>query len=561
VIILLIVGFLAGVVTGLSPCVLPVLPALAAGGAAAAGKWRPVALVGGMVITFSLATLAGSSLLSLLGLPQDLLRDLGIAALFVLGAGLLYPRLGYLIERPFARLNGRRERRPANGLLLGASLGLVFVPCAGPVLATITLVSASHRVGFESVALTLCYAAGAALPLLLVSYLALMAASSGRWLRHHAQQLRQAAGVLVLVSAALVLSGVAQPLQRDLPGYANSLDGRIESSGTISAQLRRLSGEHSLRAVVHGASNLPDASNPVLTDYGTAPHLLDITTWLNTPGGRPLPRSYFKGKVMLIDFWTYSCINCQRALPHLEAWYRQYSPYGLVIVGVHTPEFAFERVIGNVAHAIRSLGVNYPVAVDDSYETWLSFGNGQWPEDYLIDQTGQLRYIQKGEGSYYQTESLIRDLLAVSNPWLPPRTSVPDRTPKETVTPETYLGWPALQLYTGTHIVLDRALHYSFGAQVPLDYLSFQGVWTNNGSEALSGAGAELRLDYHAKEVFLVLGGHGRMAVYVNGRRTGTVQVSGYPRLYTMVSEQQARTALLQLDMTPGISAYDFTFG
>jgi thiol-disulfide isomerase/thioredoxin len=289
--------------------------------------------------------------------------------------------------------------------------------------------------------------------------------------------------------------------------------------------------------------------------------LLDITKWFNTPGDRPLSQGYFKGKVVLIDFWTYSCINCQRALPHLEAWYQRYSPYGLVIVGVHTPEFAFERVIGNVAHAVRSLGVNYPVAVDDSYETWLSFGNEQWPEDYLIDQTGQLRYIQMGEGGYYQTESLIRDLLAVNNQWLPPRTSVPDRTPKEPTTPETYLGWPALQLYTGTHILLDKPLQYHFGAQVPLDYVSFQGVWTNNGSVALSGPGAEIRLDYHAKDVFLVLGGHGRIVVYVNGRKKSTVEVSGYPRLYTMVSEPQASTALLQLDMTPGISAYDFTFG
>jgi len=561
VVILLTVGFLAGVVTGLSPCALPVLPALAAGGVAGAGKWRPVAIVAGMVITFSLATLVGSSLLSLLGLPQDLLRDLGIAALFVLGAGLVYPRLGYLIERPFARLGGRRERRPGNGLLLGASLGLVFVPCAGPVLATITLVSASHRVGWEAVALTLCYAAGAAVPLLVVAYLALVAASSGRSLRRQAPRLRQAAGVLIVVSGALVLSGVAQPLQRDLPGYANSLDGRIESSGTIDAQLRKLSGEHPLRAVGPRARDLPDASNPVLTDYGTVPRLLDITAWFNTPGDRPLKRAFFKGKVVLIDFWTYSCINCQRAIPHLEAWYRRYSPYGLVIVGVHTPEFAFERVLGNVRHAVRSLGVNYPVAVDDSYETWLSFGNEQWPEDYLVDQTGQLRYIQKGEGGYSGTETLIRDLLAVDNPWLPPRTSVPDRTPKETTTPETYLGWPALQLYTGTHIIVDRPLHYRFGAQVPLDYVSFQGVWTNNGSVALSGAGAELRLDYHAKNVFLVLGGHGRIAVYVSGRQRGTVEVSGYPRLYTMVTAQRASTALLQLDMTPGVSAYDFTFG
>jgi cytochrome c biogenesis protein CcdA/thiol-disulfide isomerase/thioredoxin len=576
-VVLLAVGFLAGIVTGLSPCVLPVVPVFAAGGAMGGGRWRPAGIVAGMVLTFSAVTLAGSSLLSFLGLPQDLLRDLGIAVLFVLGVSLVVPALGYLIERPFARLTPKRVGGASNGLLLGASLGLVFVPCAGPVLAAITVVGATHRVGGEAVAVTLCYAAGAAIPLLLIAYLSRRAAVRARSLRRRAPRVRQVAGVLIVASAALVLFGAAQPLQRDLPGYTSALDTRIEGSASIASSLRQLSGEHALKpagrttapgiaAVAASAplgfgTDLPDASNTTLTDYGTAPRLLKVAAWLNTPGGRPLSLASLKGKVVLVDFWTYSCINCQRALPHLEAWYREYQKYGLVIIGVHTPEFAFERVIGNVRRAARNLGVGYPVAIDNSYLTWENYGAQEWPTEYLIDQTGQLRYIQSGEGDYGQTETLVRDLLSAYGARLPPRTDVPDLTPKETTTPETYLGIFGLQLYAGTHLVLGATVNCVFAPVLPLNYVSFQGTWTNNGNYALSRSRAALRLHFQAKDVYLVLGGRGTVTEMLGGHPVGSFKVGGYPRLYTIVKGARSTTSLLQLDMTSGISAYDFTFG
>ena len=560
-VVLLAVAFVAGVVTGLSPCVLPVLPALAAGGAAGTRRWRPLAVVAGMVLTFSAATLAGSTVLSSMGLPQGFLRDLGIAVLFVLGLALVFPRLGYLLERPFARLGPHRERRPSNGVLLGASLGLVFVPCAGPVLAAVTLVATEHKVSLEVVAVTVLYALGAALPLLLVGYLGLGAATRSGWLRRRAPRLRQGAGALIVATAALVLSGAAQPLQRDIPAYASSVDARIGGSGPVAASLRELDGEKARRAPEAASSDLPDAANPVLTDYGQAPHLTGISTWFNTPGDRPLGTASLRGKVVLVDFWTYSCINCQRELPHLEAWYKAYSRYGLVIIGVHTPEFAFEHSVSNVRRAARALGLTFPVAIDNSYMTWLAFGNSQWPAEYLIDQTGQLRFIHAGEGDYGQIESLIRGLLAAHDEWLPPPTGVADRTPKEVTSPETYLGWPGLQLYTGTRVVVGKALRYRFGAQVPLDYVSFQGTWTNTGTAAVTGPGAELRLDFHARDVYLVLGGRGQVVIYLDGRRARAMAVGGYARLYTVITLPKAVSGLLQLDMTPRLAAYEFTFG
>ncbi len=559
--VLLAVGVLAGVVTGLSPCVLPVVPILAAGGAVGGGRWRPVGIVAGMVLTFSVVTLAGSSLLSFLGLPQDLLRDLGIAVLLVLGASLLVPRLGYLIERPFARLTPNRVTSSRNGLLLGASLGLVFVPCAGPVLAAITVVGATHQIGFEAAAVTICYALGAAIPLLLVVYLSRRAASSSRSLRRKAPRLRQVAGLLIIASAAVIGFGVAQPLQRDLPGYTTAIDSRIEGSSSITARLNKLSGEHSVKRVRSFGRGLPDASNPLFSDYGAAPRLLRITTWLNTPGDRPLTLASLKGKVVLVDFWTYSCINCERAIPHLEAWYKTYAPYGLEIIGVHTPEFAFERVIGNVRSAARSLGVNYPVAIDDSYATWLSYGNEQWPTEYLIDQTGQLRYIKAGEGDYSQTETLVRDLLSAGGEKLPPATNTPNLTPGELTTPEAYLGFLSSGPYIGSHIVLSKPEPYTFAPQIPLNDVSLQGVWTSTANDLVSGPGAELRLRFQADDVYLVLGGHGTLDISLGGRKIASVKVDGYPRNYTIIKARHFTTGLLQVNMSPGISAYDFTFG
>ena len=560
-VLLLLVGVLAGIVTGLSPCVLPVLPILAAGGAVEGGRWRPVGIVAGMVLTFSVVTLLGSSLLSFLGLPQDLLRDIGIAVLFILGASLLIPALGYLVERPFARLTPNRVTGSHNGLLLGGSLGLVFVPCAGPVLAAITVVGATHRLGFESAALTLCYAIGAAVPLLILAYLSRRAASNFRSVRRRAPLLRQAAGVLIIASAAVIALGVAQPLQKDLPGYTTALDNRIEGNGSITSNLDKVSGEHAIKQVDPSGHTLPDASNRVLTDYGPAPRLLKITAWFNTPGDRPLTLASLKGKVVLVDFWTYSCINCERAIPHLEAWYKRYSPYGLEIIGVHTPEFAFERVVGNVRTAIKSLGVDYPVAIDNAYTTWLSYGNEQWPTEYLIDQTGHLRYIKAGEGDYSQTESLIRDLLATGGKQLPPRTNVPNLTPTEFTTAETYLGFLSSGMYAGPPIVLGKPKAYTFAPDVPQNRVSLQGVWTSNSSDLVSGRGAELRLRYQAKDIYIVLGGHGTVNISVGGRRVGQLDVNGYPRNYTIMKGDHLTTSLLQLDMSPGISAYDFTFG
>ena len=281
----------------------------------------------------------------------------------------------------------------------------------------------------------------------------------------------------------------------------------------------------------------------------------------------PLTLGELRGKVVLVDFWTYSCINCERSLPHVEAWYNDYKSDGFVVVGVHTPEFAFEHVVSNVASAAKKLGVDYPIAVDDNYSTWNAYNNQYWPAEYLIDQQGVIRHEEFGEGDYSGTETAIRALLESGGAThLPPATDVPNRTPTGSLSPETYVGYTNLQAYGESFIadpalVINTATNYQLPTQVPLGTLAFGGTWTVNSQEATAGNAAQLKLGFLAADVYLVLGGTGTVQVSVDGRHLSTVDVSGVPGLYTMVGNASEETGTLDLSFSPGVEAYDFTFG
>ena len=543
-ILLLGIGFVAGIITALSPCVLPVLPILLAGGATG-GRRRPYAIVAGIVTSFTLFTLVAAWLLDLLGLPDDVLRNLAIVLLFVLAATLVFPRLGLALERPLARLTRRRGGDLGGGFLLGASLGLVFVPCAGPVLATISALAAQHKVGWQAVLLTFFYALGASVPMLLVAIGGQRAA--GR-LRVHALALRRAMGVVVALAALALVFDTEQHLQVALGGYTSALQRHTEATSSAEARLAKL-------------RHAPAPRKATPTGYGPAPAFREIAHWLNTPGDRPLTIAGLRGKVVLVDFWTYSCINCIRTLPHLRAWYAAYHRDGLEIVGVHTPEFAFEHVLSNVRQATRDLHVTWPVALDNDYGTWNAYANEYWPAEYLVDRSGQIRHVQFGEGDYRGSEEEIRALLAEGAKPLPPRlTSVADRTPTGELTPESYLGYARLERYAGSKIAPDRTIAYSFPFGLGQDELAYSGVWTVGPQAIVAGPEARLRLRFQARYVYLVLGGRGNVQALVDGRPAGTVHVGGY-RLYTILSRDAIGSGILELRFDPGIKAYAFTFG
>jgi cytochrome c biogenesis protein CcdA/thiol-disulfide isomerase/thioredoxin len=547
--LLLLVGFVAGVITAVSPCVLPVLPIVLAGGATG-GRRRPYAIVAGLVVSFTVFTLAATALLSALGLPQDALRNVAIVLLFVLAASLVVSRVGLLIEAPFTRLSRWRVGGELSGFLLGVSLGLVFVPCAGPVLATVTVLAAQHRIGFEAVLLTLFYALGAGLVFLLV---AIGGQRVTKRLRAGRRWFRPALGVIMAAAALAIIFNLDQTLQTELGSYTSVLQRHTEQSSSAARRLAQLSGRGGLPKP--GPSKQPNINLP---DYGTAPNFQGISAWLNTPSGRPLTIEKLRQKVVLVDFWTYSCINCLRTLPHLRAWYAAYHRYGLQIVGVHTPEFAFEHVLSNVRGASRRLGVSWPVTLDNNYSTWTAYSNQYWPADYLVDKTGQIRSIHSGEGGYAKTEAEIRALLEIKGP----ATSPLDTTPTEATTPETYLGPDRLDptLYAGSPIVSGKPAQYRLAATVPQDSISYGGRWTLSGQTALARRGARLELNFHASDVYIVLAGKGRVTTLLNGKPLGSINVTS-DRLYTVFSSRVERNGLLQLRFTPGVQAYSFTFG
>jgi cytochrome c biogenesis protein CcdA/thiol-disulfide isomerase/thioredoxin len=536
VLILVPIAFAAGVITAFTPCILPVLPIVLAGGGTGTRR-RPYAIVAGVVVTFTAFLLAGAWLWGLLGISEKHQIQIGAILLALLAAVLLIPKLGEWVERPFLFLTRRRAGDLGGGFLLGASLGLVFVPCGGPVLAAITSNVARDRVGGWLVAVAIAYALGMALPLLAIAAGSQRVAAN---LRRHARGVRIAGGVLMAGSALVIYNGWAEGLQTKLPPWAQWAQDAIEGSATARNNLAGLAG--------HTVSS---------KTYGEAPDFHGISHWINSPA---LSMERLRGKVVLVDFWTYSCINCLRTLPHLKEWDARYRSKGLVIVGVHSPEFAFEHDLGNVRTAVKRLGVRYPVALDNDFDTWNAYGNQYWPADYLVDAAGRVRDYHFGEGDYATTERDIRMLLAARGTSLPQSTRTPDRTPIELRTPESYLGYLRIGAYHGSPLRMNATARYTFPPALAPDEYAYAGTWTVERERILAGRGARLRLNFRARNVYLVLAGRGTVGVELNGRKRRPIEVTT-DRLYTIVRQPRSRSGLLDLSFTPGLSAYAFTFG
>jgi cytochrome c biogenesis protein CcdA/thiol-disulfide isomerase/thioredoxin len=560
---------LAGAATALSPCVLPVLPvALAAG--ATGGRRRPLGVAVGLAGTFALAAVLLTRALDALGLPGDLARGVAIAVLGCFGIALVVPRLGAAVEGWLSRL-ARRDAAAGegdgfrSGLVLGASLGLVYAPCAGPILAAVVALDAA--VSAERLLLGFAYGAGAAIALLGVMTLG---RSLTRRVAPHAGRLQQGLGVLMLVIALLLAGGLDRDFEAaiadDLPSAVVSPASGLEDAGPVRRSLAR----------VHGRDGARLEADSRLTDAGPAPEFSGIARWLNTPAGEEPSMRALRGRVVLVDFWTYSCINCLRTLSHLRAWDDRYRAAGLTIVGVHTPEFAFERRESNVRKAIAANGLRYPVGLDNDYDTWTAWANQYWPAKYLVDARGRVRYWHFGEGAYDATERAIRSLLAEAGrtPGNDPAAAEPAEQPAAGVTtPETYLGWERANGF----IERPQPGTRDFGdAQVALrpDRFALRGNWMIEDERAVAGERARIDARVGARRVFLVMGSPGRerrVRVLVDGRPLpdswagedvhGGVAVVGAQRLYRLVDFGRVERRVVTLEFEPGVAGYAFTFG
>ena len=572
--LLMLFALVAGAGTALSPCVLPILPAILSAGVTG-GRRRPLGVVTGLALSFTFATVALVYVINALGLPNGFARDLAIVVLFAFGITLLIPPIGDRVEAFASRLAPGPARFRGDGFgsgfIVGASLGLVYAPCAGPILAGVIVVSAAQDFTAGRLAVALSYAVGSAV----VLYLLLI---GGRSLTSRLNPVRgrvqMALGAVMLLVAIAMTANLDTRFQTaiasDLPGFLVNPTKGLEESTAISTAIAKVSQR--------GAPVVPadQLNQPVsLHTYGRAPDFTGTQDWFNTPGGESLSMSDLRGKVVLVDFWTYTCINCIRTLPYLEAWQQRYGPQGFTVVGVHSPEFPFEKDASNVQAAIRQNHLTYPVVQDNDLATWDAWGNQYWPADYLVDAQGNVRDAHFGEGDYAQTERAIRTLLAEAghtNLGSGARAAAQAPSAGET-TPETYLGAARAQGWVTPVQAGDRDFDAAPSA-IDVNHFAYAGHWGITDEDATSGAGAEIDMEFNARRVFLVLGSPDQarhVQVLLDGKpipaklagtdvRQGVATIQAQ-RLYRLVDLPDVSQHRLTLRFDPGISGYAFTFG
>ncbi len=571
----------AGVLTVASPCILPILPILLGASAPGGQRHRPFWIVLGLSASFALFGAAFAVFGSVLGLSNAALRYAAMAILLFFGLSLLWPRVW---ERAGSRIGALAQglpganRLPAEqgrgaALLVGGSLGLVWAPCAGPILGIVLTLSAVQGSFSRSLLLLGGYALGAALPMLAIGYggreLYRKIAPLGAW----GECLRKVMGAATIVTVAALFFNLDTLLLARLPD-ALFPAGRLEKRLAAGASGVPADGDSppGIARASAGGTTLP-----VL---GTMPEFAKIAAWINSP---PLTAAGLRGKVVLVDFWTYSCINCIRTLPHVTRWYEKYKDMGFTVVGVHTPEFSFEKDEANVRKAVARYGIRYPVALDDSYGTWTAYNNDAWPADYLFDARGRLREVHLGEGEYEATERAIASLLMEAKLLRAPLAV--DRA-KAGVdfslieSPETYVGYRRAENFSSPGgEVPDLARNYAVPATLGLNGWALRGTWKIGAEAALLEApGGGIRFRFKARELNLVMKGPREGApavVLLDGMRIPAALrgadvgqdgglVVGESRLYNLVRlpAGAARDHVFGIDIeTPGVALYAFTFG
>jgi cytochrome c biogenesis protein CcdA/thiol-disulfide isomerase/thioredoxin len=589
---LLVLAYLGGVLTIVSPCILPVLPFVFARTGQPFMK-SGLPLLAGMAITFAivatLAAVGGGWVVQV----NQYGRWLALVFVALFGLTLLLPRLAERLTRPLVAAGSRLSEaagtdarpRPGASFLIGVATGLLWAPCAGPILGLLLTGAALQGASIATTLLLLAYAAGAATSLAVALLLggkvfAAMKRSigAGEWIR-------RGLGAAMLAGVAAIALGLdtgilAQVSTASTGGIEQALVGRLagkspSGSGAMMAQ----------NTAPGNAMKVADNAPGTLPIEGNLPPLEGAVQWLNSP---PLTAQALKGKVVLVDFWTYSCINCLRTLPYVKAWAEKYRDQGLVVIGVHAPEFAFERNVGNVTKAMKDLGINYPVAIDNDYKIWRAFNNEYWPAHYFADAQGRIRYHHFGEGNYAESERVIQQLLreagaakvadGLINASAEGVQLAPDMS--EVQSPETYVGYQRAEHFVPeTSLAPDKVSAYNPPSELALNDWSLGGQW-NVGSERAISSAPPSRIVYrfHARDLHLVLGPGPdgkpvRFKVLIDGKAPGDahgtdVKADGSgsvteQRLYQLVRQTGGvadRTFSIEF-LDPGVSAYAFTFG
>ncbi len=572
-------AFLSGLVTIFAPCIWPLLPIILSSGVNGGHK-KPLGIVSGISVSFLFATLALAYVLRVFPVDPEVFRTFGVIIILVLGATLLVPKCTLWLEGKVSKLSSKfgvvKSKGSGfwSGFVTGAALGLVWSPCAGPILATVATVAATQGVSFTVFLIALFFVLGVSVPLFGIALLGQKAFARMRGANQYTGRIQQAFGVVIILAGLMIYTGYDKVLQAKflaVCGSAGSWLTGFEESDTVKEQLQELRGKKTeKKSEVQGTD---------LKNLGAAPELTGINDWLNTEGGKSLSLEELRGKVVLIDFWTYSCINCIRTLPYVQSWYEKYEKEGFVVIGVHTPEFLFEHKKENVADAIKKYGLTYPVAQDNDYATWQAFENRYWPAHYLIDTEGNIRYTHFGEGKYEQTEAAIRTLLEEGGKEVIAKEGIvvqAEEPGSGGQTKETYLGADRLELgrFASQESPVMGTNVFTYNKPLSTHKFGFSGEWNVLGERSVAMKNAGLSFAFKGKKVFLVMSAEtkeSRVRVLLDGKSITDSEAGSdvigseikvvEERLYELVDLEQVQNRTVELEfLTPGIAVYAFTF-
>jgi cytochrome c biogenesis protein CcdA/thiol-disulfide isomerase/thioredoxin len=564
--LLLLISFIAGILTIFAPCVLPLLPIIVGGSVSAETKdrLRPYLIAISLAASIILLTLLLKVSTLLIGLSPNFLDYLSGSLLIALGIVSVFPELWERLmiklnwEAASLRLFGKSQRnksRYIGPILIGVALGPVFASCS-PTYAFILASVLPHSFASGLVYL-ITYSLGLVITLLGISLLGKRLISRFGWALDTHGWFRRAIGVMFIAIGLVILLGQEIPLETWVANHLPFDETRIE---------RILLSDQTGGSLIHMHTSSPAS---VLNVQPTpAPEFAGLTGWINSP---PLTIASLRGKVVLVDFWTYSCINCIRSIPYVEKWYQTYAPKGFVVVGVNTPEFAFEHDPANVGAAVVHDHITYPVALDNSYDTWNAYNNSSWPADYLIDKTGQIRYVSLGEGGYGTTEKAIQELLGINQPLTTPTSNVPV---SQAQSPETYFGTNRSQNFVGNPSEVEGTTTYTPASSLYTSQWTLSGSWDVEPEYIASQSkSSKITFNAEAKDVYVVASSTNNQpepvgvsfskadaGQYGSDASNGTAIVSG-SRLYHIVSLQHVGNTTVILTVPKGVSLYTFTFG
>jgi cytochrome c biogenesis protein CcdA/thiol-disulfide isomerase/thioredoxin len=566
VILLILFSFLGGIVTILSPCILPLLPIILSNSIKTGSK-RPMGIILGFTGSFTIFTLFLTTLVNWTGIPADSFRIISVLVIFSLGLSMLVPRFQSALEQLFSRLiphisPGNSDSGFWGGLLTGGSLGLVWTPCVGPIMASVISLAISGSINSSAVFVTLAFSLGTAIPMLVVARGGRGILEKFAWLSGNTGKIQKVFGIVMMLTAISIYFGIDRRFQAYIleifPSYGVGLT-KLEDRPEIDSLLNKLKN--------NGLTLETANDQPII-----APELIPGGDWLNSP---PLTLKDLKGKVVLIDFWTYTCINCIRTLPYLKSWHDKYKDEGLVIIGVHTPEFEFEKDVRNVRSAMDDYKILYPVMQDNNYATWNAYRNRYWPAKYLIDRTGKIRYTHFGEGKYDESEEMIQELLKEDG------SQINEKIDNENYsiyskTPELYLGASRMSfLGSPERISLDQETLYSYPKSLRENFFAFSGSWTVTDEYSSPKNGSKLKLKFQSKDVYLVIhsqNGEGKLKINLDGApisqshegadvNNGELQFDNN-RLYHLVRLDNAGSHEMEIEfLQEGMKLYAFTFG